>query len=231
MAGYVLLELESMQTKVVNSLHSQQAQGLLIHAIFMRVILTIIIVLAFFNGIGQTPVRELKIPEAGWTLFIPTDSKFLTTGQFDTIKRKAVDALNNAYGTSAEDFDEVKPLFTIRQGQFNIFGSTRNPYDSSLFDTWKESYEVSKLMIIDLFKQQGPDLKVTDTASSTEIIDGLSFEKFYIKTFYPKRNLTMKTYWYCRKYGNYDLSINISYTDESIGKNYLDILRNSKFEK
>jgi hypothetical protein len=139
--------------------------------------------------------------------------------------------MNKAYSVTDEEFKQVKPLFTIRQGQFNIFGSTLNPYDSSMFETWQQSYAASKLMMMDLFKQQGPDLKVADTSSSTQTIDGLVFEKFYIKTVYPSQNLTMNTYWFCRKHDKYDFSINISYTDENIGKKYLDIVKNSKFDK
>lgn len=198
---------------------------------FMRLPVSIIIILTFFSCKGQTPIKELKIREVGWTLFIPTNANFLNATQFDTIQQKAVNAMNKAYGVSEDDFKQVKPLFTIRQGQFNIFGSTINPYDSSMFDTWQQSYAASKLMIMDLFKQQGPDLKVVDTASSTDIINGLTFEKFYIKTIYPRQNLTMNTYWLYRKHDKYDFSINISYTDESVGRKFLEIVKNSKFDK
>src|SRR5687767_11556883 len=106
----------------------------------MRLTASIIILLTFFNCKGQTLSKELKIREVGWTLFIPTDANFLNAAQFDTVQQKAVNAMNKAYNVSEEDFKEVKPLFTIRQGQFNIFGSTLNPYDSTMFDNWQESY-------------------------------------------------------------------------------------------
>jgi hypothetical protein len=198
---------------------------------FMKVTVSIIVLLTFLSCKGQDPTKELKIPEVGWTLFIPTDSKILNAAQFDTIKRKFVNAMNNTYGTSEQDFQQVRPLFTIRQGQFNLFNSTINPYDSSLFSTWQESYTASKHMLIDLINKQGPGIKIVDTASSTETIDGLMFQKFYLKTSYPSQNLTMNTYWFYRKQGNYDFSINVAYTDENVGKKYLDILRKSKFDK
>ena len=199
---------------------------------FMRLTVVIIILLTCFSYKGQSQVKELKIEEVGWTLFIPTDANFLNAAQFDTLQQKAVTAVNKAWGIPEEEYKEsFKPLFTIRQGGFNIFGSTLNPYDSSMFDTWQESYAMSKRMMMGLFNQQGSDLKVVDTASSKETIDGLTFERFYIKTYYPKLNLTMNTYWFYRKHGNYDFSINISYTEDDIGKKYLDIVRNSKFHK
>lgn len=197
----------------------------------MRLTAVIIILLTCFSYKGQSQVRELKIEEVGWTLFIPTDANFLNAAQFDTIQQKAVNAMNKSWGITKDDLKALKQLFTIRQGQFNIFGSTLNPYDSSMFDTWQESYAMSKSMIIDLFNQQGAELKVVDTASSKETIDGLTFERFYIKTYYPKLNLTMNTFWFYRKHGNYDFSINISYTEDDIGKQFMDIVRNSKFHK
>jgi hypothetical protein len=198
----------------------------------MRLTVTIIILLTFFYCKGQNPTQELKIREVGWTLFIPTDTKFLNNAQFDTIQQKAVNAINKTYDISVEEeFKKIKSLFTIYQGQFNFFGSTLNPYDSSMFETWQQSYADSKIMLMDLFNQQGPDIKIADTASSSEIIDGLTFEKFYIKTIYPTNNLMLNTFWFYRKHRDYDFSINISYTDEKIGKMFLNILRNSKFEK
>lgn len=198
---------------------------------FMRFTTSVIILLTFFISKGQTLIKELKIQEVGWTLFIPNDANILNAAQFDTIQKRAFNAINKTYGVSPEEFNKVKPLFTIRQGQFNFFGSTINPYDSSMFDNWQQSYLASKGLIMNLFRQQGPDLEVTDTASSKETIDGLTFEKFYIKTFYPQQNITLISYWFYRKHGKYDFSINISYTDESIGRKFLDIIKSSKFEK
>ena len=179
---------------------------------------------------AQNPTKEFIFKEVGWTLFIPATSNFLDSAQFDTIQRKAVNAINSTYNADI-DFNEVRPLFTIRQGQFNIFGSTLNPYDSTLFKTWEESYKASKEMIVDLINQQGPEIRIVDTASSTEQIDGLTFETFYLKTVYPQKNLTMYSYWFYRKINNYDFSINVSYVDESIGRNYLSIVKASKFSK
>ena len=196
----------------------------------MRLTAIIFIFLTFQSCNGQNPPKELRIPEVGWTLFIPPDSKFLSSAQFDTIKIKAVNAINDTYGLN-EALNEVHPLFTISDKQFNIFGSTINLYDSSMFKTWQESYQASKAMIIDLLNQQGDQVKVKDTASSSEQIDGLSFQKFYLETIYPKQTLTMHTYWYYRKHGRYDFSINVSFTDETVGKQYLDIIKKSKFDR
>lgn len=123
------------------------------------------------------------------------------------------------------------PLFTISDKRYNIFGSTINPYDSAMFATWQESYAASREMIMDLLSKQGDELKVSDTSSAIEHIDGLEFQRFYLQTLYPEQNLRMHTYWFYRKQGMYDFSINISYTDEKMGRQYLEMVRTSKFSK
>ena len=188
------------------------------------------ILLIFASCKGQGNLKEYKFSQVGWTLKIPADSKFLDSAQFDTISQKAINAINKTYNTQV-DFSGLKSLFIIRQGQYNVMGSTINLYDSALFKTWQESYSATKKMLMKIIEDQAPGVTVIDTESSFEIIDGLRFEKVFLKTFYPEQNLTMNIYWFYRKQNEYDFSINISYTEEKIGKQYLGIIKNSKFNK
>jgi len=197
---------------------------------FMRLTAILFIVLSLASCNAQQVSNKLKFKEVGWTLYIPTGSQLLSTAEFDSIKTKAVTRINNTYGTS-ETLNEIRPLFTITDKRYNTFNSTINLYDSTMFKSWEESYEASKEMLIDLLNKQGGEVIVSDTSSAVEKIDGLQFQRFDFKTIYPKQNLTMHTYWFYRKQGIYDFSINISFTDVQIGKQYLEIVRNSKFEK
>ena len=197
---------------------------------FMRHFKLIIILFAFASCKGQDTLKEYKFPQVDWTLRIPVKSNFLDSAQFDTISKKAVNAINQTYEADFS-FNDVKSLFTIRQGQFNLIGSTINLFDTTLGITWEQSYAASKQMIMQVINEQAPAVKIIDTLTSYELIDGLRFEKLYLKTLYPDQKLTMNTYWFYRKQNKYDFSINISYTDESIGKQFLDLLRTSKFDK
>jgi hypothetical protein len=199
---------------------------------FMKHFSSLLIILTFCACKAQTSTKQLRITEIGWTLQIPTDANFLNSSQFDTLQRKVIKSVNDAYDVSSdEEFKKVRALFTIRKGQFNFINSSINHYDSALSDTWQNAYAKSKDMLFDLLEKQKPELQVIDTSTSVEIIDGLEFEKLYIKTFYPRQKLTMFSYWFYRKHDNYDFSVNISYIDEFIGKQYLEILRSSKFDK
>jgi len=163
-------------------------------------------------------------------LRIPASSKFLDSAQFDTISRKAVNAINQTFDADFS-FKDIKSLFIIRDGEFNLLGSTINVFDTTLGLTWEQSYAASKQQVMQVINEQAPAVKIIDTLSSYEVIDGIRFEKLYIKTFYPDQKLTMNSYWFYRKQNIYDFSINISYTDEKIGKQFLNLIKDSRFGK
>jgi hypothetical protein len=196
----------------------------------MRHFSLIVLLFALASCKGQDTINEYNFPQVDWTLRIPATSKFLDSAQFDTISRKAVNAINKTYDVDFS-FKDIKSLFTIRQGQFNLLGSTINLFDTTLGMTWEQSYAASKEMVIQVINDQAPAVKIIDTLSSYQVIDGLRFEKLYLRTFYPDQNLTMNTYWLYRKQNEYDFSISISYTDDLIGKQFLDLIKDSRFSK
>src|SRR5688572_1756448 len=113
----------------------------------MRHFKLIIILFSFVSCKGQDTLKEYKFPEVDWTLRIPAKSNFLDSAQFDIISKKEVNAINQTYDV---DFSikDVKSLFTIRQGQFNLLGSTINVFDTTLGMTWEQFYAASKQMIM-----------------------------------------------------------------------------------
>jgi len=179
---------------------------------------------------GQDNVKEYRFPQVGWTLKISTTENFLDSAQFEVISKNATDIINNTYNSDI-NLKELKPLFIIRQGQYNLIGSSINLFDTSAFESWQDSYFISKQILIKTITDLGPAVKILDTITSIEIIDNLQFEKLYVKTFYQSLNFTMHNYWYYRKQNDYDFSINISYVDPEIGAHFFEILRNSKFDK
>ena len=197
---------------------------------FMKHFKLIFFIFVFANCKGQETLKEYKFPQVDWTLKIPAKSKFLDSAQFDTISRKAVNAISKTYGIDFS-FKDVQSLFTIRQGNYNLFGSTINLFDTTLNMSWEDSYQMSKQMLFKVIEEQTQQVKIIDSLSGYIIVDGIRFEKLYLKTFYPNQKLTMNTIWFYRKQNEYDFSINISYTDENMGKDYLDIFTNSTFVK
>lgn len=63
------------------------------------------------------------------------------------------------------------------------------------------------------------------------MIDGLPFQRYYIKTFYPKTGTTLYTYHYARQIRGYHLMIIISYDDKAVGQQYVSMLKASTFRQ
>ena len=80
----------------------------------------------------------------------------------------------------------------------------------------------------DLIKKQAPFIELLDSKSETLLIDNVEFKKFDIQTKYPN-NITLNVIWLCANFGAYDLSINISYTDETWRDFCLELISKSQF--
>ena len=189
-------------------------------------ILLLLCIFYFISCKGQDKTKKLNFPQVGWTLSIPANSDFLTALQFDSLQN----ATKNKTDLNIElSKDEV--LFVIRKNNYNYFGSSVTVFDSANFKNWETSYSFYKKSLIDLFLSKADQITLLDTASSIEKIDGLTFQKFYTKTAYPNQNLTLENYWYYRKQGNLELSINILFDNKKNGDAYLELLTGSKFKK
>lgn len=189
-------------------------------------ILILVLIFNFLICKGQDKTKELKFSQVGWTLNIPEKSDLLSTDQFDSLQN----ATKNKTNLNLE-LSQSEVLFIIRKDTYNFFGSSVTAFDTINFKNWESSYSYYKEIVVDLIKSKEPLIILLDTASSTENIDGLIFQKFYTKTSYPKQNLILENYWYYKKQGDLEFSINITFDNSDIGNNYLTLLRASKFDK
>jgi len=168
--------------------------------------------------------RIISLNEIGWSFGLPSgisfkDSAFNENGQ---IKK-------SSWETS---FNPNKPrvvLFSIEHGK-NNFLNTIIYEDSSHNSNWQQNnLDESRFYFSQLMKL--PNHKIVDTSLLVEKIDGVSFQREYFKAYTGIKDDTSYSYKFSRRYGVYDININIRYTDVEIGNKYLDILRKSKFEK
>jgi hypothetical protein len=175
---------------------------------------------------SQDKTKELEFPQVHWTLIVPENSNFFTASQFDSLKNAIEKKANQHIALSQPDV-----LFIIKKDMYNYFGSSVTALDTSNFKTWQSSYNYQKKAVIDLIKSKESSISLLDTASAIENIDGLTFQKFYLKTSYPSLNLILENYWYYRLQNGLEFSINITFNDKEVGKSYLSLLRASKFDK
>jgi hypothetical protein len=188
-----------------------------------------LVLLSFWGCKEKLKPGELKFKEIGWTIQFPLEKEFLNRKQIDSIQRATLAKVSNNLDKEV-DYVGVKTLFYLLDNRFNGFNSAISKFDRS-FGTWEKTHQDDKQTVLTALNAQKSNIEIIDTISSQEVIDDISFEKLLLKIYYPKQNVTSTTIWYAQKVNNYDLTINISFTDEKIGTEYLKILRASKFEK
>jgi len=180
------------------------------------IILTLILTIALLSGKGQATSNQghqFQFPQVGWKIKVPPDFTIMDSAQ--------AAAMNPDIGTA-------ETLISFSKGQYNFFSSTITPFDPGRDGDWNEVNSKQKNVILGTLRNQAA-IKI-DTSSSIEIIDGLEFNKFQIVATYQSK-LVMNTIRYRRLYKGFDYGINISYTDENVGKELQSILASSKFDK
>lgn len=159
--------------------------------------------------------------EFGWTFQLSPDTK-LRDSAFDETG-KITQQFKQA-GT-AESID----LFSIRDDSTNWFKALAIK-DTLNFGNWENYHSTDNKWYFEQISLN-PNIKILDTTYSTEIIDGRNFKKEHIKYYSKKRNKTLSDYHYFGKFKRYELAINFTFSEETIGDKYFKILKSSKFEK
>ena len=176
------------------------------------IILTLILTITLLSGKGQVTSKQshqFQFPQVGWKIKVPSDFTIMDS--------------------ATTDFGTTKTLITFSKGQYNFFSSTITAFDPERDGDWNEVNSKLKNVILETLRTQAPAIK-SDTSSSVETIDGLEFHKFQIITTYQSK-LVMNTFMYSRLHKGFHYGINISYTDENVGKELQLILASSKFDK
>lgn len=191
----------------------------------MNFCLSLCFLLFSLFALGQSKI--IQVHEAKWQIELPLLDSF-SANQIDSMMSRTEQKLNATYDASYDLTSNVTTYFMIKGEGFNMFNCQVSTYDSSEHDSWDSSYINTVLLMEDLIKKQAPFIELLDSKSETLLIDNVEFKKFDIQTKYPN-NITLNVIWLCANFGAYDLSINISYTDETWRDFCLELISKSQF--
>lgn len=172
--------------------------------------------------------KEYSFPQVGWKIKVPTDFTILDSNQVNELNRKGVSAVEKTFDTTLDTHD-TKTLITVKKGDVNYLSSTIIPFDEARDGSWSEASSNLKMALAQTFTTQMPGIKL-DTSSSTKNIDGVDFQQFHLVVTYPNSKV-LHTYMYSALRNGFDYGISVSYTDDKIGKQLMDIVDDSKFDK
>ncbi|MES2764723.1 MAG: hypothetical protein V4642_02565 [Bacteroidota bacterium] len=124
-------------------------------------------------------------------------------------------------------FFYIKPSDTTINN--NIATADLYKYFPDFNQDWLSSRKAKNDYSTKDYKFYFPNCQI-DTASGTELIDGLEFQRFNIKLTTPN-GVPFHTIKYSRLFGEYEFTLNLDFLDEKIGEEFLKMWRTSKFKK
>jgi hypothetical protein len=138
-----------------------------------------------------------------------------------------------------DTIEEISPTYikehvVIQKDKYNTCSIKIKPSEPDSLKAMPDlkAWEQSKKIIALTYAQRDSKTKFLDSASSFEVIDGVQFDIFFYKiksANYPTFNI----YLLHAKHNLHDINIEVSYDDSDIdlGKQFLEIIRRSKFDR
>ena len=148
---------------------------------------------------GQTTKEKKEIYNKtfNWTIAIPENFDTVSIAEWSKMQNRGAKAIENTYDTKVEN--NAKTIFVFRSDQFNYFESNYQPFDTLQDGDYLETSNQVNQMLYGTFEAQMPNAKF-DSASSTEAISGLTFQKFTVSITFPN-NMVMEYLMYHRLFG------------------------------
>ncbi|MCS4436690.1 hypothetical protein [Aquiflexum gelatinilyticum] len=166
--------------------------------------------------------------EIGWKMEIPTGWAVVEKEKTKENNEKGLKALQETMDAEI-DYSGLKNLISIQKDLFNIFQSTSEPFKVEYEGEWEENSAALKEIIYLTYLDQG--IKTDSSATTTEVIDGLEFQKYSFTVYSPNGKFILSQIMYSRLINGFDFGVNINYNNDKYRDELLMAFRNSKFKK
>jgi hypothetical protein len=166
--------------------------------------------------------------EIGWKMEIPKGWAVIEKEKTKENNEKGLIALQETMDGEI-DYSGLKNLISLQKDLFNIFQSTSEPFKVESEGEWEENSAALKEIIYLTYLDQG--IKADSSATTTEVIDGLEFQKYSFTIYSPKGKFILSQIMYSRLINGFDFGVNINYNNDKYRDELLMAFRNSKFKK
>ena len=184
----------------------------------------------FLSGCKGQTTSEQKIvynKDFKWTISIPAGFDTVSADKWAKMQNRGAEAIEKTYDAQVEN--TAKTIFVFSSDQFNYFESNYQPFDTLTDGNYLESFKEVNNMLYGTFEAQMKGAKL-DSSSSTQNIDGLTFQTFNVIMKFPNK-MVMKWQMFSRLFGKKEFTVNIMTIDEEKEKELLASWLNSKFGK
>ncbi|QNR25128.1 hypothetical protein [Croceimicrobium hydrocarbonivorans] len=166
--------------------------------------------------------------EIGWTIKIPDGWTVINQEQTQANNERGLNALEETLENEI-DLSGLKNLIGFQKNQFNIFQSSSEPFELEYDGEWEENNAALKEVIYTTYLNQG--MRADSSATTTEEIDGLEFQRFSFTIYSPKGEVIMKQTMYSRLINGFDFGVNLNYNNDEDKEIMLEAWKNSTFKK
>jgi hypothetical protein len=187
----------------------------------------VIFLLVFGQCSGQAGGVKHSFKEVGWTVTIPTDFKTIDSAAIAALNEKGKKALDDANKVKT-DISGTTTLITAMKGN-NYFSGTLTAFTPKGNGDYAAAFDKVKDMLYATFVAKMPGAKL-DTSSTTVVLDGLKFAKFYIGLTRGGKRV-FKMFVLGKNYRGYDFSITYMYLDDVAKGEIESMLASSRFAK
>lgn len=160
-----------------------------------------------------------------WGINLPPDFEEVSAEDWDVIKNRGVNALEESTGGEIED--EAKTIFVFKNGDLNYMESNYQNFDEAVDGNYLQSCRDVNSLLYQTFEGQ-MEGTVLDSTSFTETISGLEFHVFNVNISFPNQ-INLRTYMYSRLFDKKEFTVNIMYVDAIAGEKMFTAWKNSSF--
>ncbi len=191
-----------------------------------NILLTIAVILTTFSLYAQAePGKEYFYKPLKWKIVIPEGTKTVSNEEWNKLEEKGAAAIEKTYGEKIEN--TAKTIFVVKYDDRNYLEANQQPYDSIEDPDYPAYFRSVNDVLYTTFKEQIPNATI-DSASTEEMIAGLTFQKFRISISLPN-NMVIRIYMFSRPFGNKELTINMMFVDEEKGMMMMSAWKKSSF--
>lgn len=186
------------------------------------------LLLATSSCLGQQDkLQEVHTAEFQWTMALPQRFERVEGDEWDAMKARGRQAIEDTYDTEVED--GTTTLFVFRSDEMNYFEAVHQPFDTLVDGPYSTSCKEVNEILYGTMLAQLPGIAI-DSLSTLETIDDLVFQKFAMTIHYPN-DMTLNVLMYSRLFGNKELAVNIMAVDEDKREAMLKAWLGSRFRK
>lgn len=185
--------------------------------------------LLFFNCQGQELSDQIQIVDkiTGFKMDLPEGFEQLTDSEMSKMMTIGKEKIDNVYHSDIELSGGDPMMF--KKDNYNYFIIHIKDYDPAVDGDYNDAVVNTNNVLYETYRQTFKNANI-DTFSSSEKIDGVTFDRYSIKIEIPPKT-NMKILSYSTYKEGKDIAVSVAYSNDEIGEEILKALRSAKFSE